>query len=286
MLSRNDLCWCGSQKKYKKCHLAQDEKLDLMAKKGVRIPGREMIKTEEDIIGIKAACQISKKILDTLNSELAIGVNTNHIDKLVDTMTRDMGAYPAPLNYKGFPKSCCISVNEVICHGIPGDWQLNDGDIVNIDVTSYFNGYYGDVSRMFMIGDVDKEAKKLVEIAYECMMRGIEQVKPYNRLGDIAYAISEHAHYNNYSVVRDYGGHGIGKGFHEEPFVPHCGDQGTGMLLVPNLVFTIEPMINIGKEKCELLSDNWTVVTADRKLTAQWEHTVRVSESGFEILSA
>ena len=200
-------------------------------------------------------------------------------------------AYPAPLNYRGksavgFPKSVCTSVNNVICHGIPGNEVLKEGDIINVDVTSILDGYYGDASRMFLIGDVSEEAKNLVDITQQCLQIGIQQVKPGKTTGDIGHAIQTHAEGLGYSVVRDFAGHGVGIEFHEEPQILHYGKPNTGVLLQPNMVFTIEPMINIGRPECKLLRDGWTAVTQDGSLSAQWEHTIRVTSNGSEILTA
>lgn len=284
-LNRNDFCWCGSQKKYKKCHLEQDERLAQLEQAGDEVPGRKLIKTEQQIEGIRKACQLSKSILDRLEGRIIPGLRTDTIDQWVHDDTISQGAYPAPLNYKGYPRSVCTSINEVICHGIPDARELKDGDIVNIDVTSILDGYYGDTSRMFLVGDPSPLARQLVEVARECLYIGIDQVKPFNRIGDIAYAIEQHARKHGFSVVRDFGGHGVGLEFHEEPFVQHYGAKEEGMILVPDMVFTIEPMINAGSYKCRTLADGWTTLTADGSLSAQWEHTVRVTPSGVEVLS-
>ncbi|MEA3423461.1 MAG: type I methionyl aminopeptidase [Bacillota bacterium] len=284
-IQRNDLCWCGSGLKYKKCHLEQDEHLAKLARKGIPVPQKTMIKTEEQIEGIRLACQLSKEILDMVEEKIETGVTTGEINKWVHDYTVNHDAYPAPLNYNGFPKSVCTSLNEVVCHGIPDETVLKDGDVINVDVTSILNGYYGDMSRMFTVGKCSVEATRIINVAKECLYLGIEQVKPWNRTGDIAYAIEQHAKANGFSVVRDFGGHGVGLEFHEEPFVQHYGSKDNGMVLVPNMVFTIEPMINEGTFRCEILEDGWTAVTEDRKLSAQWEHTLRVTESGVEILS-
>lgn len=286
MMSRNDMCWCGSGKKYKKCHWQQDTELEALRLKGMEVPPKRLIKNEADIDGIRAAGQFSKYLLDMVAPMVKPGVCSDDIDAFIYELTKEKGGYPATLNYKNYPKSCCISVNNVICHGIPGDWFLQEGDIANIDVTTYFEGYYGDTSRMFAVGDVKPEAAALVRVAQECMDKGIEQVKPFNRLGDIAWAIEKYASQYGYSVVRDYGGHGIGKEFHEDPFIFHFGPRERGMVLVPNMVFTVEPMINAGGYRCKLLKDKWTSVTADGSLSAQWEHTIRVTEDGAEILTA
>lgn len=285
-LSRNDMCWCGSGKKYKRCHLQQDEKLSTLENEGLIVPPREIIKTEEQIEGIRKSCKVTKKVLDMVAEKIKEGITTEDINTWVHEYTLKLGAIPAPLNYMGYPKSVCISINEVVCHGIPSkDRVLKNGDIVNVDVTSILDGYYGDASRMFVIGEGAPNAVKLVKVAEECLYKGIEQVKPFATIGDIGYAIQTYAESNGYSVVREYGGHGLGTNFHEEPFVDHCGEKHTGMILVPGMTFTIEPMINEGTYKCKLLDDGWTAVTADGKLTAQWEHTLVVTKDGVEVLT-
>ncbi len=285
-INRNDPCWCGSGRKYKKCHMEQEQKLLELKARGIPVPDASIIKTEEQIEGIRRAGQISKAILDRVGPLIKPGVLTEEIDQFVHDQTVSAGAVPAPLNYKGFPKSCCTSINEVVCHGIPQHHVLKDGDIINVDVTSIVDGFYGDISRMYLVGEPSPEARQLVEVAKQCLELGIEQVKPWNRTGDIAYAIEQHAKKFGYSVVRDYGGHGIGVAFHEDPFVPHYGSRNRGMVLVPNMVFTIEPMINAGNYHCRVLGDGWTAVTADGSLSAQWEHTVRVTETGVDVLTS
>ncbi|MCY6356549.1 methionyl aminopeptidase [Clostridium sp. ZS2-4] len=284
-LSRNDLCWCGSGKKYKNCHLQHDERLIAMEDEGLIIPPREIIKTPEQIDGIRKSGEVTKKVLDMVGGRIREGITTDEINTWVHEYTLKLGAIPAPLNYMGYPKSVCISINEVVCHGIPSDRALKNGDIVNVDVTSILNGYYGDASRMFIIGEASEKAVKLVETAKECLDIGIQQVKPFATIGDIGHAIQRYAESKGYSVVREFGGHGIGLQFHEDPFVDHCGQKHTGVVLVPGMTFTIEPMINEGTFRCKVLDDGWTAVTADGKLTAQWEHTVLVTEDGVEILT-
>ncbi len=284
-LLRNDVCWCGSGKKYKKCHMEQDIFISNIEKKvGYKIP-RDIMKTEEQIDGIRKSCKLTHEILDMVGERIKAGVTTNEINTWVHEYTIEHNAYPAPLGYSGFPKSVCTSINDVICHGIPDDTVLKDGDIVNVDVTCILEGYYGDANRMYIIGEASKEALDLVRVSKECLEKGIEQVKPYNTLGDIGYAIQQHAESHGYSVVYDYGGHGVGLEFHEEPFVPHIGRKGEGMILLPNMTFTIEPMINIGAPEADILEDDWTAVTADGSLSSQWEHTIRVTETGYEILT-
>jgi len=228
---------------------------------------------------------LTRDILDMLEERIVVGVATGDINRWVHTYTLSHGAAPAPLNYRGFPKSVCTTLNNQVCHGIPDGTVLKDGDILNVDVTSILDGYYGDASRMFLIGEVSEEARKLVQVTRECLYLGIEQVKPGHTLGDIGHAIQRHAERHGYSVVRDYIGHGTGLQFHEPPEVRHFGKPGTGEMLAPNMVFTIEPMINAGDYKVEILKDGWTVVTADGSLSAQWEHTMRVTEDGVEVLT-
>lgn len=283
-LNRNDLCWCGSGKKYKKCHLEQDLKLYEYAEKGYAIPHPKLLKTREQIEGIRKSSQLTKAVLDMVAEKIKVGVTTNEINEWVHTYTVEHGGIPAPLNYCGFPKSVCTSINNVICHGIPDDTVLKDGDIINVDVTTILDGYYSDASRMFVMGNAEEKAVKIVQVAKECLYKGIETVKPYGALYDIGRAVEEHANKNGFSVVRDYGGHGLGIHFHEDPHVDHFARPGKGMLLVPGLVFTIEPMINEGSYECVLMDDDWTVLTKDGGLSAQWEHTIVVNEDGVEIL--
>ena len=286
-LGRNDKCWCGSGKKYKSCHMAIDDKIHYYELQGHIVPDRDMLKTPEQIEGIRVSSKINVAVLDAVEKMIGPGVSTEEIDKLVYDMTTEMGGIPAPLNYDGFPKSVCTSINEVVCHGIPSsDVILKDGDIVNVDVSTIYNGYFSDSSRMFCIGKVDAEKEKLVRVARECIDLGLEQVKPWNFLGDMAQAINDHAKANGYSVVVDIGGHGVGLEFHEEPFVSYVTKKGTEMLMVPGMVFTIEPMINAGTCEIEIdEADGWTVYTADRKPSAQWEVTVVVIDDGYEILT-
>jgi methionyl aminopeptidase len=246
-----------------------------------------IIKTPAQIEGIRKSGHLTRDILDALTERIAPGITTEQINSWVHEMTLAAGATPAPLNYRGYPKSVCTSINEVICHGIPSpDRVLQEGDILNIDVTSILDGYYGDSSRMFLIGNVSQEARKLVEVTRECMELGIAQVRPGNRLGDIGYAIQRHAEGHGYSVVRAFVGHGTGIHFHEAPDVLHYGVPGTGVQLLPGMTFTIEPMINVGDYRVKVLDDQWTAITVDRSLSAQWEHTVLMTEDGVEILTA
>jgi methionyl aminopeptidase len=285
-LSRNDPCWCGSGKEYKHCHLRYDKMQRRTNATTKPLPSGVTLKNEEQIESIRKSCQLTRDVLDMLDPRIVRGTTTGEIDRWVHAYTLDHGAVPAPLHYRGYPKSTCTSLNNQVCHGIPDDGvALEDGDILNVDVTCVLDGYYGDASRMFLIGEVSPEARRLVEVTRECMVLGIEQVAPGARLGDIGYAIQAHARGHGYSVVRKFVGHGTGLQFHEPPDVRHFGRPGTGMTLRPNMVFTIEPMINEGQYAVRILDDGWTAVTADGTLSAQWEHTVRVTEQGVEILT-
>ncbi len=244
------------------------------------------IKTPDEIELMRKAGCLAAHVLDMIEPHVVAGVTTGELDRIChDYIVNDLQAIPAPLNYKGFPKSICTSVNHVVCHGIPGNKRLKNGDIVNVDITVIKDGFHGDTSRMFYIGNPGVLARRLTETAKECMLRGIETVRPGARLGDIGHAIQSHAEAQHFSVVREYCGHGIGREFHEEPQVLHYGRQGTGIVLEPGMTFTIEPMINAGKKETRLLSDNWTVVTRDHSLSAQWEHTIAVTEDGHEIMT-
>lgn len=286
-INRNDNCWCKSGKKYKQCHMEFDQKLETFRSEGYIIPPKNIIKNEKQIEGIRQSAKINTAILDYVSEHIKEGMTTQDIDHLVHDFTVAHGAIPAPLNYQGFPKSVCTSINHEVCHGIPSkDVVLKNGDIINVDVSTILNGYFSDASRMFMIGEVSEEARKLVEITKECMQKGIQAVKPWGRLGDVGAAINNYARANGYSVVRDIGGHGVGLEFHEEPFVSHVSKEGTGMLLVPGMMFTIEPMVNIGTARVkEDRKNGWTIYTADGKLSAQWENMILITEEGYEILT-
>lgn len=286
-LSRNDACWCGSGKKYKKCHFAFDEKFETLRREYEEMPPRDIIKTQEEIDGIKESARINNGVLDLVEKEIKVGMNTAQINKLVHDYTVAHDATPAPLNYMGFPYSVCTSVNEEICHGFPlENVILKEGDIINVDVSTIKNGYYSDASRMFKIGKVSDIASDLVDTAKEALRLGIEAVKPWGHLGDIGEAIQTYAQGKGYSVVTDFGGHGIGNEFHEEPFVAHVGKKGEGMVLVPGMTFTIEPMINEGKPDVVIDENNgWIARTIDGKLSAQAEHTILVTEDGIEIIA-
>ena len=266
---------------------ALDEKIEAFRRQGYIVPPKNIIKTEKQIEAIRKSAKINTAILDHVAKHIRPGMTTEEIDELVYTFTKGQGATPAPLNYHGFPKSVCTSINHEVCHGIPSkDRVLQEGDIINVDVSTIYHGYFSDASRMFQIGEVSEEAKKLVAVAKECMEKGIEQVKAWGLLGDVGAAINEHAKANGYSVVREIGGHGVGLAFHEDPYVSHVSKAGTGMLLVPGMIFTIEPMVNIGTARVkEDRKNGWTIYTADGKLSAQWESMVLVTETGYEILT-
>lgn len=245
------------------------------------------LKTLDEIESMRYAGHLANEVLDMIGPYVKPGITTNEIDRIChDYIVNVQKAFPSPLYYKGYPKSICTSVNHQVCHGVPGDKVLKEGDIVNIDVTVMKNGYHGDTSRMFMVGKASIIAKRLIEVAYECLWAGISQVKPGNHLGDVGYAIQRHAESKSCTVVRDYCGHGIGRDFHEDPQVLHHADKrGEGDLLCTGMTFTIEPMINAGKCDVKLLPDGWTVVTKDHKLSAQWEHTVAVTKDGVDVLT-
>ncbi len=249
-IGRNDKCWCGSGKKYKQCHLKIEEKISKHYHQGDEVPTRELLKTNEQIEGIRKAGRVNTMVLDKIAEVIKEGMSTEELNQIAHQYTIELGGTPAPLNYHGFPKSICTSINEVVCHGIPSpDEILKSGDIVNVDVTTIVDGYYADASRMFMIGEVDEEKQKLVR-------------------------------------VQNIGGHGVGVEFHEEPYVSHVGVRGTDCLIVPGMTFTIEPMLNMGvAEVVEHESDGWTIYTADRKPSAQWEYTILITEEGPEILT-
>jgi methionyl aminopeptidase len=244
------------------------------------------IKTPEEIEKMRVAGRMAAEVLKMIAPHVQPGVTTGALDRIChDFIVNEQQAIPAPLNYKGFPKSICTSVNHVVCHGIPGDKTLKKGDLINIDITVIKDGFHGDTSKMFFVGEPSIQAKRIADISHDCMLRGIAQVRPGARLGDIGHAIQTYAEAQGCSVVREYCGHGIGRVFHEDPQVLHYGRPGTGMELSPGMTFTIEPMINAGKKEVKLLPDNWTVVTRDHSLSAQWEHTVLVTETGYEILT-
>ena len=245
-----------------------------------------LIKDAQEIEKMRVAGKLAGEVLQMIRPHIKAGITTNELDKICHDYIVDVQkAIPAPLNYHGFPKSICTSVNHQVCHGIPSDKKLKKGDAINIDITVIKDEYHGDTSKMFFVGEPPVAAKRVAQIAHECMKLGIELVKPGARLGDIGHVIQKHAESNNFSIVREYCGHGIGKGFHEEPQVLHYGKAGTGIVLEPGMIFTIEPMVNAGKRDVKLLSDNWTVVTKDHSTSAQWEHTILVTETGHDVLT-
>jgi methionyl aminopeptidase len=245
-----------------------------------------IIKTPEEIDKMRIAGRLAGEVLEMIGEHVVPGVTTDELDRIChEHIVNQQKAIPAPLNYRGFPKSICTSVNHQVCHGIPGNKTLKNGDIVNIDVTVIKDGFHGDTSKMFFVGEPTVLGKRLVEVTHQAMWRGIDMVRPGIRLGDIGHTIQKFVESNNYSVVEEYCGHGIGRGFHEEPQVLHYGTPNTGMELQAGMTFTIEPMVNAGKRNVKLLPDGWTVVTKDRKLSAQWEHTILVTPSGHEVLT-
>ena len=286
-VGRNDVCWCGSGMKYKKCHYNFDSKLEQAEREGHEVPGHDLIKTPEQIEGIKKSAAINIAVLDYVGEHIRAGITTEEIDKWVYDETVKRGGIPAPLNYEGFPKSVCTSLNDEVCHGIPSkDIVLKDGDIINVDCSTILDGYFSDSSRMYLIGDVSEEKKKLVQVAKECLDVGLKEVKPWGFLGDMGQAINDYAEEHGYTIVREIGGHGIGLEFHEEPWVSYVSKRGTEMMMVPGLVFTIEPMVNMGKADIYEDDENgWTIYTEDGKPSAQWEIQVLVTEDGYEILS-
>ncbi len=245
-----------------------------------------ILKSPAEIEQMRVAGHLAGEVLKLIKEHVRPGISTGELDEICHRhITEIQHATPAPLNYRGFPKSICTSVNHVVCHGIPGNKVLKDGDIVNIDITVIKDGWHGDTSKMFLVGEPSVRARRVCDVAYECMVKGIELVRPGVQLGDIGHAIQRHAGAQSCSIVREYCGHGIGRGFHEDPQVLHYGRPGTGEVLVPGMVFTIEPMVNLGRHETRLLPDGWTVVTRDRSLSAQWEHTIAVTEQGFDVLT-
>jgi methionyl aminopeptidase len=245
-----------------------------------------LIKNAGEIEKMRVAGRLGGEVLQMIKPHITAGITTNELDQICHDYIVDVQkAIPAPLNYHGFPKSICTSVNHQVCHGIPSDKKLKKGDAINIDITVIKDDYHGDTSKMFFIGEPPIPAKRVSAVAHECMKRGIELVKPGIQLGDIGHVIQQHAEANNFSIVREYCGHGIGKGFHEDPQVLHYGKPGTGITLEPGMIFTIEPMVNVGKRHVKLLNDNWTVVTKDHSASAQWEHTILVTDTGHEVLT-
>ena len=266
-----------------------DLKIMALEKKGKLVPTRDMIKAPEQIEGIRKSGIVNTGCLDAVAEAIHVGMNTQEIDDICMQYCKDHNAIPACLNYEGYPKSVCTSINEVVCHGVPKKEDvLQEGDIINVDMTTIVDGYYADASRMFIIGKTTPEKERLVRVAKECLEIGAEAAKPYSFVGDIGHAIQKHAEKNGYGVVRDLCGHGVGIEFHEQPDIVHYGHRGTGMLLVPGMVFTIEPMINMGTWKVFIDAEDpygWEVITGDEKPSAQWEHTFVMTENGLEILT-
>ena len=285
-IGRNDPCWCGSGRKYKTCHQSFDAKIQAVADRGLPVPSHEIIKNPEQIEKIRESCKINIAVLDYIEENICEGMNTAQIDKIVYDMTTDMGGIPAPLNYEGYPYSVCTSLNDQVCHGFPSEKViLQSGDIINIDCSTILDGYFSDSSRMFCIGEISPEKQKLVDVTRECVELGLKEVKPWGFLGDMGQAVHDHAYANGYTVVREIGGHGVGLEFHEDPWVSYNSVRGQEMLMVPGMIFTIEPMVNMGG--VEIYTDdrnNWEVYTKDHKPSAQWEIMVLVTETGNEVL--
>jgi methionyl aminopeptidase len=284
-VGRNDPCPCGSGLKYKKCCLGKEMSKSQNLKALYFQEYKIHLKGKKDIEGIRRAGRLVLETLDLVEEKITPGISTDDINTLVHEFTVRNGATPAPLNYRGFPKSVCVSINEVICHGIPGTRMLNEGDIVNVDVTSVLKRYYADASKTFFVGTPGPDAQRIVKVARECLEVGMRQVRPGNTVGDIGWAIETFAEGQGCSVVREFVGHGVGLEFHESPQIPHYGRKGEGIGLVPGMVFTIEPMINLGDRHLRILEDKWTAVTADGSLSAQFEQTVLVTKDGFESLT-
>jgi len=285
-IGRNDPCPCGSGQKYKKC--CMDKEAAALPASSPEVYARKYgirVKTPKDVAAIRRAGRLVVATLDLVAARIRPGITTDDINTWVHEFTVQNGAVPAPLNYRGFPKSVCVSVNEVICHGIPGERVLKEGDIANVDVTSILDGYYADANKTFFVGEPGPEARKIVGVARECLRRGVGMVKAGNTVGDIGWAIQAYAESQGCSVVREFVGHGVGFDFHEPPQVPHFGQKGAGLELIPGMVFTIEPMINLGRKELRILADEWTAVTRDGSLSAQFEQTVLVTPDGCESLT-
>lgn len=286
-MERNDLCWCGSGKKYKKCHMPIEDRIKQHEKNGEIVPKLKLLKTPLQIEKIKESAALNTAVLDAVAEQIHIGMSTAEIDKIVYDFTTKHGGTPATLHYQGFPNSVCTSLNNEVCHGIPDkNIILKEGDIINVDVSTNLNGYFSDASRMFKMGKVSERAERIVKVTEECVELGLAVTKPWGHLGDIAHAINTHAQANGYSVVEDIGGHGIGLKFHEDPFVSYVTPKGSEMLLVPGMMFTIEPMINEGSPDFYVDEDNdWTVYTMDDGLSSQIEYMVLIKEDGVEVLT-
>ena len=286
-IGKNDPCWCGSGKPYCECHMTFDQKISRARFAGHEVPSHKIIKTPAQIEGIRESGKLNVAVLDYVAEHIKAGITTEEIDQWVYNETTRMGGIPAPLGYEGFPKSVCTSINDQVCHGIPsGDVVLKDGDIINVDVSTILHGYFSDSSRMFLIGNVDPEKEKLVRVTNEAVEKGLEQVKPWGFLGDMGQAVHDYAKKNGYTIVEEVGGHGVGLEFHEDPFVSYVTRRGEEMLMAPGMIFTIEPMINMGRPDIFVDDSNgWTIYTDDRLPSAQREIMVLVTETGHEVLA-
>ena len=284
-VGRNAPCPCGSGRKYKKCCMGKSATDSFDADQVYAARHKLRIKTAKDVEGIRAAGQLVVETLQKAEAMIKPGITTEDINTMVHDLTLKRGAVPATLNYRGYPKSVCTSVNEVICHGIPGPRILEEGDIINVDVTPILNGYYADASITYFVGTPGQQAQKIVSVARHCLKMGLAAVKPGNRIGHIGWEIQTHAEAQGCSVVREFVGHGVGFDFHEPPQVPHYGHPGDGVRLIPGMVFTVEPMINLGAKDLKIMPDGWTAVTKDGSLSAQFEQTILVTEQGFESLT-
>ncbi len=288
-ISKNAACWCGSGKCYGDCHREFDKKIKMYKKQGIVVPRHKSIKNEAQIAGIHESGKVNVAVLDYVAEHIAVGMSTEEIDRMVYEKTVELGGIPAPLNYEGFPKSVCVSINNQVCHGIPSkEVLLAEGDIVNVDVSTIYQGYFSDSSRMFCLGEVSKERRHLVDVARNAIFVGLNAVKPWKRFGDLGAAINSYVESQGYSVVIDVGGHGVGLEFHEDPYVCYVTEANTGMVMAPGMVFTIEPMVNGGGPDIYIDDENgWTIYTDDDSDSAQWEVTVvvRDNEKGYEILA-
>ncbi len=282
-IGKNDPCPCGSQNKYKNC--CRNKKIEISIKEEYKRKYDIRLKDPDQIEGIRKSGQLLMSILDQVETMIKPGLKTDDINTFVHEQIIQAGAIPAPLNYRGFPKSVCVSINEVICHGIPGERVLENGDIVNVDITPILNGYYADASKTFFVGTPTMQGEKIVNVAAQSLKRGIDAIVPGATLGDIGFAIQSYAEAQGCSVVREFIGHGVGIDFHEPPQVMHFGKKGEGLALVPGMVFTIEPMINIGRRDLHVLEDRWTAVTDDGSLSAQFEQTILVTKDGWDSLT-
>lgn len=284
---RNDKCWCGSGKKYKKCHEAEDERLEALYLAGEEVLPRSLLKTKEDVEAIKVSAAVNMGVLDMVGERIGAGVSTMQLNEWIEEYLSAHDAVSADLNFEGYPYSVCTSINDVVCHGFPDEKAvLKDGDIINVDMSTIKNGYFSDSSRMFCIGEVSEERKRLVEVCHESVKAGLAAVKPWGHLGDVGAAVYKVATDAGYSVVEEYGGHGIGKEFHEDPFVSFTAEAGTGPILAPGMCFTIEPMVNAGKPAIKTdKSNGWIVRTKDGSDSAQWEVQLVVTDTGYELLS-